>query len=563
MSEYNLLDAEELINKLRAATKFLTKSEREIINVEIQNVSELLKKNNISIAFFAPFNSGKSTLINALLGQPILPIGVTHTTSHPIVVKYGDKLKTSVIDKSGVEQTFEGNSILNSVAVFGKQKNKVDVSLIEVFVPQLKALGDVELLDLPGTEDQEVLNQTVKNYLMKADIVVQIINAKQLLSKEEREKIKDWLLARGINSIVFALNFTNLISIAEKKLILKEAKSLTKFYKTDIPAGLNKLYLVNALPALKAVYNPPYSYKNIFQTGLIPFEVGLMTLLFFYRKRIKEKRFLRCILIAFRLKELLETQANDLRKEIDIFERKRNQEIQSGLSLEKTLRKDFKTTVDDLSQWLSYNNLHSAYQSDLAEALENSNAESWEKKTIVKTYKIKASNINDVATRITETYGTVKVVLKKTSVPDPEIDWPDKPTFTFFQQVFSIFTTTKERKWKAYHEERARAVQKGARDYLYTFSQKGLENLNAFVDTITPCICYTPPQIPRDILQKKQYYEELSKTLNFLYDITSIRMASIKNVGVFKTTFYYILMLINLHYRYLIKESSNAPTQKP
>lgn len=562
MSAYNLLDAEEIINELNAATKFLTKSEREIINIEIQNISELLKKNSLSIAFFAPFNSGKSTLINALLGQPILPIGVTHTTSHPIIVKYGNKLKTFIIDKSGMEQTFEGNSILNSVAVFGKQKNKIDVNSIEVFVPQLKSLNNVEFLDLPGTEDQEVLNQTVKNYLMKADIVVQIINAKQLLSKQEREKIKDWLLARGINNIIFVLNFTNLISTDEKKLILKEAKLLTKVYKTHIPVRLNNLYLVNALPALKARYNPPYSYKDIFQTGLIQFEVGLLTLVFFYQKHIKEKRFLRCALIAFRLKELLEAQANTLRQEIDIFERKRNQEIRDGLSVEKTFRKDFKTIVEDLSKWLSYNNLHNTYQNDLAEALENSNAESWEKKTIVKTYKIKASNINDIAAKIAETYGTVKIVLKKPSVSDPEVDWPSTPTFTFFQELVSVFTSTKEKKWKAYYEEKTKVAQDGARDYLYKFSQKGLENLNAFVDIVTPCICYTPPQIPQDILSKKLYYEELSKTLSSLYNITNIKIKPKKNFAIFKTTLYYVLTLISVHYRYLIKEKGNASTQK-
>ena len=45
----------------------------------------------LSLLAFAPFNYGKSTLLNALLGEKTLPIDLIPTTGAAIYVKYGDK----------------------------------------------------------------------------------------------------------------------------------------------------------------------------------------------------------------------------------------------------------------------------------------------------------------------------------------------------------------------------------------------------------------------------------------------------------------------------------------
>src|ERR1041384_74077 len=46
------------------------------------------------------FNAGKSALVNALLGQKILPEGVTPTTTRVTLVKWGEHVRESVVDEN-------------------------------------------------------------------------------------------------------------------------------------------------------------------------------------------------------------------------------------------------------------------------------------------------------------------------------------------------------------------------------------------------------------------------------------------------------------------------------
>jgi ribosome biogenesis GTPase A len=48
------------------------------------------------IAVFGLFNYGKSTLLNALLGEKTLPIDLIPTTGAEILVKYGQELSTKI-----------------------------------------------------------------------------------------------------------------------------------------------------------------------------------------------------------------------------------------------------------------------------------------------------------------------------------------------------------------------------------------------------------------------------------------------------------------------------------
>ncbi len=52
------------------------------------------------IVVVGEFNSGKSSIINALLGKSLLQEGVTPTTSQITILRYGDEQKREVIDRN-------------------------------------------------------------------------------------------------------------------------------------------------------------------------------------------------------------------------------------------------------------------------------------------------------------------------------------------------------------------------------------------------------------------------------------------------------------------------------
>jgi ribosome biogenesis GTPase A len=52
-------------------------------------------ENLFSVVFIGEFSTGKSTIINALLGRNILPEGITPTTDKITIIKYGETFEES------------------------------------------------------------------------------------------------------------------------------------------------------------------------------------------------------------------------------------------------------------------------------------------------------------------------------------------------------------------------------------------------------------------------------------------------------------------------------------
>ena len=47
---------------------------------QVHSIKDVVSRRQLKVAFFGRTSSGKSTVINALLGEKILPMGLGHTT---------------------------------------------------------------------------------------------------------------------------------------------------------------------------------------------------------------------------------------------------------------------------------------------------------------------------------------------------------------------------------------------------------------------------------------------------------------------------------------------------
>lgn len=168
-------DTEHLTNLLKTAVGLLKLESKSPLLTEVNLVCEYLKNPNFRIAVFGPFNYGKSTLLNALLGNRALPIDLIPTTGAAIHVRYGDELKTTITLKDGQKITDPGTKVLKEFAILDQNRRmRDDVRQVEVFCPDSFLKTGVELLDLPGTNDREAQDELVYQQLVTADLVVQI-----------------------------------------------------------------------------------------------------------------------------------------------------------------------------------------------------------------------------------------------------------------------------------------------------------------------------------------------------------------------------------------------------
>ena len=68
---------------------FLTKAES--YGRQVDAIRQVLSRDHMKVVFFGRTSNGKSTLINAILGEKILPTGIGHTTSCFLQVEGGDE----------------------------------------------------------------------------------------------------------------------------------------------------------------------------------------------------------------------------------------------------------------------------------------------------------------------------------------------------------------------------------------------------------------------------------------------------------------------------------------
>ena len=269
-------DSQALIQVLQSAMGLLHLEETDDLRHAVSALCDRLQTPNIRIAVFGPFNYGKSTLLNALLGDKAVPMDLVPTTGAPILIRYGEALHTTIRLRSGEIIQAPGTGILEDYAVLDQQRQmRQDVESVEVQCPHEFLKLGVEFLDLPGTDDQAEQNELVHHQLLTANIVIQLLDGRKLMTLSEREHLRDWLLDRGIETVLFVVNFLNLMETDDQKQVMRRMRFVAESFRSKLPAGVSNLYRVDALPALRACLKGDRT--QVEASGLPVLETALQT----------------------------------------------------------------------------------------------------------------------------------------------------------------------------------------------------------------------------------------------------------------------------------------------
>ena len=91
--------AETLLNDL---VSFCT--EKNLSKKELLALQNKLDLNEINLTVLGEFNRGKSTFVNSLIGEDVLPVGVTPTTASINILKYSEEKTLKVLYKDDTEE---------------------------------------------------------------------------------------------------------------------------------------------------------------------------------------------------------------------------------------------------------------------------------------------------------------------------------------------------------------------------------------------------------------------------------------------------------------------------
>src|SRR5215207_6547624 len=188
---------------------------------------ELVKKldeDRFHLVVVGEFNHGKSTFVNALLGETVLPVGVTPTTAAIHQLKYADKPEATVVFQSGKRDpiAFEDT---RKFAVGGGSSPE-DVDFLEVGYPAPLLKERILLVDTPGVNDLSLQRADITySYIPRADAVLFLLDAGQILKESERQFLNDKLLKASRDKIVFVITKWDILNEDEKKEALQYART--------------------------------------------------------------------------------------------------------------------------------------------------------------------------------------------------------------------------------------------------------------------------------------------------------------------------------------------------
>ncbi len=146
--------SKKLISVLKKDSESINYFQNEIERIEKLNVS--WKQNIIRVGIIGITSSGKSTLLNAILGEDLLPGKVAPTSGVIVGSMKGDEFKVNIKYNDGkTENIFNKKQTRKKLLTLADEKNnpnnKYNVNQIEIKSPKfIPPYNNLKILDSPG-----------------------------------------------------------------------------------------------------------------------------------------------------------------------------------------------------------------------------------------------------------------------------------------------------------------------------------------------------------------------------------------------------------------------------
>jgi polyhydroxyalkanoate synthesis regulator phasin len=183
---------------------------------EAARAAERVAEGRFYVACVGQFKRGKSTLLNALVGEPILPTGVVPVTSVVTVIRHGQERGARVRRAGGRWETIAPERLGEYVSEEGNPQNAKRVEAVEVFVPARLLESGMCLVDTPGLGSVFArATEATRAFIPHIDAALIVLGADPPLSGEELGLLEE--VAGQVTTLVFVLNKADRLSEAERR----------------------------------------------------------------------------------------------------------------------------------------------------------------------------------------------------------------------------------------------------------------------------------------------------------------------------------------------------------
>jgi predicted GTPase len=187
---------------------------------EARAVAERLGEGRFYVVCVGQFKRGKSTLLNALIGESVLPTGIVPVTSVVTVIRHGERLAARVRHESGHWQACDPRTLAAYVSEEQNPGNQKGVAGVEVFAPSAVLESGLCLVDTPGIGSVSAANtETARAFVPHVDAALVVLGGDPPIAGGELALIAD--IARATPTLVVVLNKADRLSDAERMEALR------------------------------------------------------------------------------------------------------------------------------------------------------------------------------------------------------------------------------------------------------------------------------------------------------------------------------------------------------
>jgi ribosome biogenesis GTPase A len=216
-------------------------------NDAIGRLREKLAAQRFDLIVAGQFKRGKTSLINALVGENLLPVAVIPLTSIVTAIEYGPAPTAAVIYESGDRQPITLDDIADYVTERGNPGNAKGVQEVIVRHPSPWLRDGIRLVDTPGVGSIYQMNTDVAHrFLPNADAVLFLLSVDQPLSQAECDFLVS--VRQHADRIFFVLNKIDLLTAEE----LDESLAFTRQALTTVTGTHPRIFPLSARLALTA-----------------------------------------------------------------------------------------------------------------------------------------------------------------------------------------------------------------------------------------------------------------------------------------------------------------------
>ena len=207
-------------------------------SAEFETVRQRLGEERFHLAVLGQFKRGKSTLLNALLGDDLLPTDILPVTAIPTFIQSGAQLGAKVYFLNSSEpQVFtaeEGRSLGEFLSEYvtevGNPHNKYLVSRVEVSHPASLLRQGVVLVDTPGVGSTHKHNTEIAHQILpQCDAALFLVSPDPPITEMELDYLKE--IKQRLPRTFYLLNKVDFLDEQEQKSSLCFlSEQLSRFY---------------------------------------------------------------------------------------------------------------------------------------------------------------------------------------------------------------------------------------------------------------------------------------------------------------------------------------------